>query len=205
MDGVICHTNPYHAKAFDAFFAKKNHFPTEEDYKLNMYGKSNKHIFTHFLQKEISDIELKNLEEEKESLFRKIYEPNVQAIAGFEMFLQKIKLAGLKTAVCTSAPKANLNLIIKKLGIENEFEIKLASEDVIHHKPNPEIYLKAASLLQLNANDCIVFEDSFSGITAGLSAGMQVVAVLSTHTTNELPTCDKYINDYVGLEWPLGL
>ncbi len=205
MDGVICHTNPYHAKAFDVFFAKQNLFPTHDDYKAHMYGKSNFYIFSHFLNRKIDADELKNLEDEKESLFREIYKNEVVAINGFPIFLQQIKDAGVKVAVCTSAPKANLDLIIEKLGIANRIDVMLASEDVKAHKPNPEVYLKAAKLLQLNAQDCVVFEDSFSGATAGLNAGMKVVAVLSTHTQNELPICSNYINNYVGLGLDLGL
>jgi beta-phosphoglucomutase-like phosphatase (HAD superfamily) len=48
----------------------------------------------------------------------------------------------------------------------------------------------------LAPQNCLVFEDSASGVTAGQNAGMEVVAVLSTHTKDQLPPCNFYINDY---------
>ena len=75
MDGVICHTNPYHSMAFRQFFSTRNLSPTDEEFALHMYGKSNSYIMSHFLQRVIEGEELLQLEDEKESLFREIYEP----------------------------------------------------------------------------------------------------------------------------------
>jgi beta-phosphoglucomutase len=58
----------------------------------------------------------------------------------------------------------------------------MASEDVTKHKPDPEIYLKSAANLQVEPDFCVVFEDSFSGVTAAKNAGMKVVGVLSSHS-----------------------
>ncbi len=67
MDGVISHTNPFHAEAFRAFF--KNHNvqqATEEEFEQHMYGKHNSYIMQHFFQRPISPEELRTLEFEKE-------------------------------------------------------------------------------------------------------------------------------------------
>ena len=53
MDGVICHTNPFHAQAFTRFFEKRNLSPTEEEYFQHMYGKNNGYILSHFLGRKI--------------------------------------------------------------------------------------------------------------------------------------------------------
>ncbi|WP_297335956.1 HAD family phosphatase [Algoriphagus sp.] len=200
MDGVICHTNPFHSLAFKQFFSKRNLFPTEEEFSLHMYGKSNSYIMSHFFGRKIQGEELLELEEEKESLFREIYQYQVEPIAGFMDFFLKLKNKGLKTAVATSAPLANLELIAGKLNLFPHFESAMASEHVTKHKPDPEVYLKSAEKLNVHPADCIVFEDSFSGATAGLNAGMKVVAVLSSHSKEELPVCHYYIENYEGLE-----
>jgi HAD superfamily hydrolase (TIGR01509 family) len=196
MDGVICHTNPFHSLAFKTFFAKRDLYPTEEDFAMHMYGKSNSYILKHFLRREIVGQEFNDLEFEKESLFREIYAENVKPIERYLTFLNELKSGGFKTAVATSAPRANLDLIMGKLGFESKMESLLASENVNQHKPNPEVYLKSAENLGVNPDKCIVFEDSFSGVMAGLNAGMQVVGVLSSHSKDELPPCSLYINDY---------
>jgi beta-phosphoglucomutase len=196
MDGVICHTNPFHSLAFQSFFAKRNLFPTEQDFALHMYGKSNSYILRHFLGREIVGQEFIDLEFEKESLFREIYANHIETIPNYLSFLGSLKSAGFKTAVATSAPRANLDLIMGRLGFEKDMESIMASENVSHHKPHPEVYLTSANNLGASPENCLVFEDSFSGVSAALNAGMKVVGVLSSHTKDELPPCNFYINDY---------
>lgn len=196
MDGVICHTNPTHSIAFKSFFAKRDMHPTEEEFALHMYGKSNSYIMSHFFDRKIEGQELLDLEVEKESLFRELYKEKVEAIAGFEDFFRSLKSAGIPTAVATSAPLANLELIGEALGILPHMQSVMASEHVSKHKPDPEIYLQSAKNIGLEPQNCIVFEDSFSGVSAGINAGMKVVGVLSSHKVEELPPCSLYINDY---------
>jgi HAD superfamily hydrolase (TIGR01509 family) len=200
MDGVICHTNPYHSLAFKSFFGKRNLFPTEEQFALHMYGKSNSYILKHFLGREIVGQEFLDLEFEKESLFREIYASHIETIPHFLTFLEALKEAGFKTGVATSAPRANLDLIMGQLGFQKDMESIMASENVSQHKPHPEVYLKSAQNLGVSPQNCLVFEDSFSGVSAGLNAGMRVVGVLSSHTIEELPPCSAYINDYSGID-----
>jgi beta-phosphoglucomutase len=205
MDGVICHTNPFHAEAFNHFFDSYGIKPTEEDYKNHMYGKSNAYILSHFLGRKIEGEELKLLEQKKEGLFREIYASQVKPIDGFLEFLKILKSNKVKTGVGTSAPRANLDLIMTSLGFQKDMESLLASENVNKHKPDPEVYLSSAKNMGVEPSECLVFEDSFSGVSAGLNARMQVVGVLSSHTPAELPPCSLYINDYTSLSWPLEL
>jgi beta-phosphoglucomutase len=200
MDGVICHTNPFHSQAFKIFFEKRSLYPTEEEFMLHMYGKNNGYILSHFLGRKIEGDELAGLEFEKESLFREIYKHHVDPIPGFMEFFHSLKNANLKTGVATSAPFANLELIAGRLDLFPYLESALASEQVSKHKPDPEVYLKTAVNLSLDPSQCIVFEDSFSGVTAAKNAAMKVVGVLSSHTIEELPPCDLYIEDYQNLE-----
>jgi HAD superfamily hydrolase (TIGR01509 family) len=161
-----------------------------------MYGKSNSYILKHFLGREVVGQEFLDLEFEKESLFREIYAGHIETIPHFLTFLVSLKDAGFKTGVATSAPRANLDLIMGQLGFQKDMESIMASENVSQHKPHPEVYLKSAQNLGVSPQNCLVFEDSFSGVSAGLNAGMRVVGVLSSHTIEELPPCSAYINDY---------
>jgi beta-phosphoglucomutase family hydrolase len=196
MDGVICHTNPHHVKAFEAFFNNYQIPYTEEEFEDHMYGKHNGYIMTYFFKRSIAGEELKKLEYEKESMFRDIYKDKVETIPHYLEFLTALKSRNFKTAVATSAPQENLDLIIKALKIEDKMDSMMSSKDVKLHKPDPEVYLKSAERVGVPPSDCIVFEDSFSGVTAAINAGMKVVGVLSSHTKEQLPPCDFYINDY---------
>ncbi|MCD8540100.1 MAG: HAD family phosphatase [Leadbetterella sp.] len=196
MDGVIAHTNPWHSLAFREFFKKRDLYPTDAEFAEHMFGKSNSYILKHFLGRPVTGEEFAAMEEEKEGLFREIYAPHVKDIDGFRGFLDLLKQTGFKTGVATSAPRANLDLIMGKLGFEPQMESIMASENVTKHKPDPEVYLKSAANLGLDPAVCVVFEDSFSGITAARNARMRVVGVLSSHTREELPPCDLYLHDY---------
>ena len=196
MDGVIVHTNPYHSMAFREFFSKRNLSPTDEDFADHMFGKSNSYILSHFLQRVVEGDELLQLEDEKESLFRKIYEPYIDPIEGFVDFISELVENNVKLGVATSAPLANLELVMSKVPVRVHLGSVMASENVKKHKPDPEVYLVSAKNLGVEPADCVVFEDSFSGVTAALNAGMRVVGVLSSHAKEELPPCNLYINNY---------
>ncbi|EIM73198.1 HAD superfamily hydrolase [Nitritalea halalkaliphila LW7] len=198
MDGVICHTNPYHAEAFRLFFSRYGLKPTEEAFKEHMYGKNNGYIFSYFLNRPIEGEELAELEREKEACFRELYAPHVQAIAGFLPFLNTLR-GRVALGVATSAPQANMDLILGTLGIRDYFQVALASEHVRKHKPDPEVYLKAAAALDVSPAEALVFEDSFSGVTAARNAGMEVIGVLSSHRAEELPPCKDYVQNYLQL------
>lgn len=141
------------------------------------------------------------MEEEKESLFRKLYEPHISPIAGIMDFINELHQNGVKLGIATSAPVANLNLILTKVALRDKVGSILASEDVKKHKPDPEVYLKSAANLGVKPENCIVFEDSYSGVSAALNAGMQVAGVLTSHTVTELPPCGLYLKDYTELSY----
>ena len=99
MDGVICHTNPYHSKAFREFFSIRDLAPTDEEFVQHMFGKSNSYILSHFLKRTVEGEELLQLEDEKESIFRKIYEPYIEPISGIVEFMSDLKNNGVKLGV----------------------------------------------------------------------------------------------------------
>lgn len=201
MDGVICHTNPFHSLAFREFFSLRNLAPTDEEFAQHMFGKSNSYILSHFFKRPVAGEELMQLEEEKEGLFRKLYEPHIEPITGIVEFMTELEENGVKLGVATSAPYANLDLILKRIDIRSKLGSIMASEDVKKHKPDPEVYLRSAGNLNIDPKQCLVFEDSYSGVSAALNAGMRVVGVLSSHTREELPPCNFYIHDYTDLSY----
>ncbi|MFZ4861803.1 HAD family hydrolase [Sphingobacterium sp. Mn56C] len=202
MDGVIANTNPYHSQAFEHFFDKYQVPYTQADFEQHMYGKHNSYIMSHFFNRPIHGKELEDLENEKEGLFREIYKTQVKPITGLIAFLEQLHTNGYKLAVATAAPKANMDLIVDALDIRKYMSSLLCSENVTKHKPDPEVYLKSAHVLGIPTDNCIVFEDSFSGVMAAKNAEMKVVGVLSSHSRTELPPCDFYIDDYRGLYMP---
>jgi beta-phosphoglucomutase len=201
MDGVICDTNPYHSIAWKEYLRRFGVEATEQEFIENMYGKSNSHILRHFLKREVVGEEFAKMEFEKELLFRQTYEPHIIPIAGLLEFIDDLKKNGVQTGIATSAPVENMDLILSKVPLRDKMGSLLASHHVTKHKPNPEVYLKSAENLGVSPSNCVVFEDSYSGVSAGINAGMKVVGVLSTYKPEELPPCNAYITDYQGVSF----
>ncbi len=201
MDGVICDTNPHHSLAWKAFLKKFEIDATEDEFIAHMYGKSNSYILKYFLKRDVIGDEFIAMEFEKEALFRELYEPEVIPIAGLLEFIADLKANGVKTGIATSAPVENLELILSKLPLAAQMESLLSSSDVIHHKPNPEVYLKSAANLDVLPENCVIFEDSYAGVSAGKAAGAKVIGVLSTYKKEELPVCNDYVVNYKDMSY----
>ena len=201
MDGVICDTNPHHSLAWKAFLKKFEIDATEDEFIAHMYGKSNSYILKYFLKRDVIGDEFIAMEFEKESLFRELYEPEEIPIAGLLEFIADLKANGVKTGIATSAPVENLELILSKLPLAAQMESLLSSSDVIHHKPNPEVYLKSAANLDVLPENCVIFVDSYAGVSAGKAAGAKVIGVLSTYKKEELPVCNDYVVNYKDMSY----
>jgi mannitol-1-/sugar-/sorbitol-6-phosphatase len=100
-----------------------------------------------------------------------------------------------KWAIGTSGERPGALARLHKVGIAPP-PVLISGEDVVHGKPNPEVYLKAAAGIGIAPEDCIVFEDAPAGIAAAQAAGMQAVAVLTTYPAEAFPSDVLKIQDF---------
>jgi HAD superfamily hydrolase (TIGR01509 family) len=103
--------------------------------------------------------------------------PPVPGVLEFIRYLEEKKY---KKAIVTSSPTAKMDAAMKKLSLEGYFPVVVTADHITKGKPDPMCYLLAAQQLQSAPEECVVFEDSLAGITAGKSAGMEVVGVATT-------------------------
>ncbi|AZA60029.1 HAD family phosphatase [Chryseobacterium indoltheticum] len=109
----------------------------------------------------------------------------------------------MKLGLVTSSDLEKLTRVITQKNLDLYFNVMITANDVVDGKPSPECYLKAAYKLGVEPVNCIVFEDSFAGISAARSAGMIVVGVSSSHSKNELMSeCINVVGDFqrIGLK-----
>ena len=196
MDGVITDSNPYHKDAWFKFCEKYKVSLTEEDVPKYIYGKTNKQALKDIFKKDFSAEESFAMSEEKEAIYRELHQPTIQPVKGIPHFLQLLKQNQIPTAVATNAPVANLNFTMDTLQLRQYFDVLIDASQVTKGKPDPEIYLKAAELLNMPPERCIVMEDSTTGVEAGLRAGMKVVSITTTHTKEELAHTHLVIDDF---------
>ena len=120
-------------------------------------------------------------------------------VPGFEAFVRSLRQRGVRTAVVTSSNQVKMQAVYRaRPEFPALFDAILTSEDFARSKPAPDCYLKAAKLLGVSVDDCVVFEDSFNGLRSGRAAGMRVVGLATTNPAEAIgPYCDKVIVNYL--------
>ena len=111
---------------------------------------------------------------------------------GAVRLLRELREAGFRQAVASSAPRANVELILEELGVEGDFGAVLCDRDVDRGKPDPQVFLRAADRLGVDPSHCLVVEDVM-GVQAARSAGMACLAVTTTHPSGDLAGADWVI------------
>lgn len=199
MDGVVVDNLPYHVDAW-LLFCEQHGIPlTREVFYQELNGMNSKDTFEWFYGREMSLAEIEHLEEKKEAIYREFYAAHRKAAPGLISFLEGLQQQGIACALATSAGQGNIDFIVDGLGIRHFFQAIVGGAEVKKGKPDPEIYLKAADLLGVAYANCWVVEDSLQGIQAGLSAGMQVVGMTTSHTAAELAHTQIQVPNFEGL------
>ncbi len=199
MDGVLVDSNPYHKKALIQFCQSHGYNLTEEELKARIYGRTNKDWITNLFNGEVTNEELKQYADEKEALFRQLYDGFVEPVTGLETFLELLESHDITRAIATSAPRANVDFTLQQIDMEKFFTTILDDSYVAHGKPDPEIYLKTASAIHYDPENCVVIEDSLSGVMSAKQAGAKVIGITTTHNKDELKTTDLVIDDFTAL------
>ena len=187
MDGVLVDNMRTHARAYDIFY-ERHGVGNRQNVLKELSGLGNDEIMQRlFTPERLAELGgWQALSEEKEAIYRELYEPLIRPTAGLLDFLEALRREGIACAVGSSAEMRNIRFVFEKCGIASYFQTVVSSEQVTRCKPDPEIYLKAAEALRLRPEECVVFEDARAGIEAGDRAGMKVVALATTLSREEL-------------------
>lgn len=124
---------------------------------------------------------------ERNALFTDILGDTVRFIDGFEEFHARVVEAGLAVAMATSMHREALQRMDRTLNVVNMFAGRIVTgDDVARSKPDPEIFLKAASLAETTATHCLALEDTPLGLQAANAAGMHTIGLCTTFGPAEL-------------------
>lgn len=199
MDGVIVDSNPAHKVALKRFCRKYGKDLSEDELREKIYGRRNQDWLVKIFGP-LDDGKMKAYADEKEALFRKIYDQDIKPLDGLADFLEKLDGEKLPRAIATSAPRSNVDFTLSKTGLGRFFGTILDDTFVEQGKPHPDIYLKTAKALNFEPGRCVVFEDSLAGVDSARNAGCKVVGITTTHTREELKDTDLVIDNFVGLD-----
>ncbi|MFY9426234.1 MAG: HAD family phosphatase [Caldicoprobacterales bacterium] len=202
MDGVIIDSEPLH---FESDKMVMREFGVElTDEELNRYvGVANPQMWIELKDKYSIDLSVDELIEMQHMNKLKLLEDNqLETIRGIDELITDLQRKGIAVALASSSNMEFIQLVLKKLGITECFQVIVSGDDVEKGKPEPDIFLKAAELLKVRPQDCIVLEDSAHGVNAAKRAGMKCIGFINPNSGNQdLSKADKIVSTLEGLEY----
>ncbi|MEG0498456.1 MAG: HAD family phosphatase [Alistipes sp.] len=185
MDGVLVDNTAAHTEAF-AIFCERYGVSDWREKLAQSYGMGNDDILRRLLPAAvIRDHGVAALTNEKEAIYRALYAPRMQPVAGLRTLLERLRDAGVRCAVGSSGPIDNVRMVLDGCRIAEFFECRVSGDRVAHCKPDPEIYLTAAAGIALSPAECVVFEDAPAGIESARRAGVGRIVTLATSFDRE--------------------
>jgi beta-phosphoglucomutase len=198
MDGVILDSNPMHREAW-RLYNQRFGIETDEAMQQRMYGRRNDEIVRDFFGAGLTPDEIVAHGASKESLYREMMGARLteSLVPGVTRILQNCN--GTSLGLATNAERANVDflldgLLIADIPLRKYFRAVVDGQQVSRAKPHPEIYLRVAHLLGADPRNCIVFEDSHTGVEAARAAGARVVGLRTTH--KEFKNIDLTVDDF---------
>jgi beta-phosphoglucomutase len=177
MDGTLVDTAELHFAAWCAVARELNLPFSRADFAVT-FGKRNPEILRQLYPGRFSDPEIAELGHRKEEHYRAAARGRgVEPLPGVKDLIESLKRAGFKQAIGSSAPRANLDLILKLTTLAPSFDTLVSMEDTQRGKPDPQVFLVAAERLRVSPSRCVVVEDAVAGVQAAKAGGMKCIAV----------------------------
>lgn len=180
LDGVICSTDEYHYQAWKTMADSMNIY---FDYDINnrLRGVSRMESLEIILERyqgdPLSEEKKMELAAMKNDIYRESLKRMSTADLSDEVYntLNSLRAKGIKLAIGSSSK--NTPFILKQLGLGDFFDAVSDGNNIVHSKPDPEVFLKAAQFVGMEPVDCLVVEDAISGAQAGHAGGFKVACV----------------------------
>ena len=181
LDGTLIDSSELHYEAWATVMRELGRILDRGLFSRSL-GSRNDRILRELMQVPGSDEEIRSLGERKEQLYRELVRARgAPLLPGAAGWLDRLRLAGWRQALATSAPRANIDATLEPLGLRDHFDAIVSADDVGRGKPDPLVFLTAAERLGLKPADCVVVEDAPAGLEGARRAGMASIGVLSVN------------------------
>jgi beta-phosphoglucomutase len=182
LDGTLVDSEEYHWQAWHETMRREGTVITREQFRES-FGQRNDRILRNWLGQDVAANRLQRIGDEKEAEYRRLAQTRgLVPLPGAAEWTRRLHEAGWRQAIASSAPRRNAELMLRLLGLSAYFDAIVAAEDVSKGKPDPDVFLAAASRLGVDPHRCVVVEDAAAGIEAGRRGGMRTVGVSRTPT-----------------------
>jgi beta-phosphoglucomutase len=184
-DGVLVDSLALHQDAW-LEMARRTGLPITAEFIHETFGMTNPMIFARLLGEASHDHDLVRYSLQKEECYREVARGRIVLMDGVCELLDALTEAGVRLAIGSSGPRPNLELTVETCGLIGRFAAIAALEDIERGKPDPQVFLLAASRAGVDPARAVVFEDAPVGIQAAKAAGMRAVGVTTTHPAPSL-------------------
>jgi beta-phosphoglucomutase len=192
MDGVLVDSYHAHFESWRAMYAELGRDYAEAAFAAD-FGRTSRDILRRTFGDELSDEQIREMDNRKEALYRDIIRRQFPAMPGASELIDALVNDGFLLAVGSSGPRENIALSLEGLGRGQNFAAVVTGTDVTRGKPDPQVFLLAAERMELAAGSCCVVEDAPHGIEAARRAGMKSVALTGTTSGEKLAQADLVV------------
>jgi beta-phosphoglucomutase len=202
MDGVLVDSGALHRRAWRTFLSQKGQPVSDEIFERG-FGRPNEQVLSEYWTG-LSTTQIRRLGEEKEQCYRDLVkQEGIRATPGAVEWMGQFHDARIAQALATSGCQANADLITQLTGVRPYLAAIITAEDVSRGKPDPDVFLYAAALLDVAPTRCLVIEDSVHGVQAARAADMRCLALETTHPAAELCGADVVLPDMRAFSWSI--
>ncbi len=187
FNGTLFWDTPFHNTAWDRFLENHQIELTDQEKNEKIHGKNNRDIFTGLFNRPIEPKELDRYIDEKEKLYRNICVKEQQPLAdgAIELF-DFLKQNNIPYTIATASGLENVQFFFEQFELHRWFNFDqiVYDDGSLRGKPNPDYFLRAVEKLQLEPEECLIFEDSFAGIQAAENAGAGQILIVNSTKNN---------------------
>jgi mannitol-1-/sugar-/sorbitol-6-/2-deoxyglucose-6-phosphatase len=195
MDGVIIDSEPHWRNAQIDLLKQYGITITVADCIQHTMGKRIDAIATAWCDLHNLPTTAKELELQIQNRMVSLIEEQGQAMTGLYSLLEYLKQKQFQIGLATSSNYAIINAVMAKLDIRHFFDHICSADDEEYGKPNPAVYLTAAKKLGVTPQQCLVIEDSLTGLIAAKAATMMTFLVSHEHHHPKFTFADAHMND----------
>lgn len=183
FNGTLFADSAQHKAAWRRFAAEYGKTVSEEELVRFFLGRANEYILRYLFGEGLSKEQILALARKKEAMYREIcleQREGFHLVAGAESFLDMIRADGVNFTIATGSEAENVDFYFEHFHLSRWFDREkvILDDGTFPGKPAPDCYLRAAQVIGADVRDCVVFEDSCSGVLAANAAGASKIVMI---------------------------
>ncbi|MBA2713414.1 MAG: HAD family phosphatase [Rubrobacteraceae bacterium] len=191
LDGTLADTDSVHLPTWVDVLEPYGVEVDEEFYKESISGRTTGEIVSALLP-DLTDEENRSVGDAKEASFRE-RASDLEPLPGLADFVERGRERGMWIALVTNAPEENVEAILPALKLRDFFDAVVLADEVEAVKPDPAPYRAALEKIGLAPEEALAFEDSVSGISSSVAAGIPTVGITSSQAPERLLTAGAFM------------